>query len=143
MDNSCKCRRYFRLENITIVVALILSCANNVTRIQSEIDKHAGIWVAKNNVDYSYQISTKAKSDIAQSVDTNDENWRKTKESVFIFYLTDLDSTFNAIGKHEISLEENGKDMKITENGITYEMIFEYYKGVFFPKSVHRLINKE
>ena len=82
-------------------------------------------------------------TDIAQSVDIKDENWRKTRESVFIFYLTDFDPTFNAIGKHEISLEENGQDLRITENGITYEMSFEYYKGVFFPKSVHRLINKE
>ena len=143
MDNSHKYHRFVRIVNIMIVVASIFSCAKNVTRIQSEVDKHAGTWVTRNSVDYSYQISTKAMDEIARSVGIKDESWRKTKESVFIFYLTDLDSAFSAIGKHEISLEENGQDMRITENGIIYEMSFEYYKGLFFPKSVHKLINNK
>ena len=93
-------------------------------------------------MEYSYSISMKAKDKIAQSVNSEEEKWRKMKESVLIFYLTDIDSNFGSIGGHEISIGTNKTDLSITENGITYTMRFEYYKGVYFPKSVYKLIIK-
>jgi len=135
-------------RNLMLVVlmfgfSILSSCSNSVTKIPSEIDNHMGTWITKNNMEYSYSISIKAKDKIAQSANSEEEKWRKMKESVLIFYLTDIDSNFGSIGSHEISIGTNKTDLSITENGITYTMRFESYKGVYFPKSVYKLIIKQ
>jgi hypothetical protein len=123
---------------IILVTVLFVYCNDESKKINSQIDKSRGYWIQKTDYLFQYRISNREKSIILKEYEYKNENWRTSKETVALFYLSDIDSQFSAIGGNIAKIAYSGNSILINQNGKSYRIILENYKSIYFPISIER-----